>query len=199
MSQLHRYAVLLTLCLNPFAQGRSYGLEPDVECSRFACEYRVIEKLISLQNENARLEERIKKLEQNKHTAVSAYVRLSKTIPLGNSERVMYDIAVTNVGDAYDFQKGQFTAPVSGIYLVHLSACLGNGGQWMNLNIVHDGAVIGKLRSGDSAYVTCTSNSISIHLNVEDNVWIERDDGSSTGLNEDHGWNSFTASLIHAD
>jgi hypothetical protein len=131
--------------------------------------------------------------------AVSAYIRLSDTTPLTGSMRVMYDHEMSNIGGGYNFQTGQFTAPISGIYIIHVTACLRNGPKWMRLNIVEDDKVIGRVFSGDSAYHCCGSETLSIHLDARANVWVERKDGTATALNEDYGLNSFTVTLLRAD
>ncbi|XP_045198324.2 complement C1q-like protein 4 [Mercenaria mercenaria] len=135
----------------------------------------------------------------DRHSAVAVHVRLSGAFPLTGTARVMYDVQITNIGKAFNFQKGHLTAPVSGVYLLHVTACLGPGGQWMDLNIMENDKVIGRVFTGDNAYRACGSEALSVHLDVGDIVWVQRAAGIATVLNQDHGWNSFTAALIKAD
>ncbi|XP_053396001.1 complement C1q-like protein 4, partial [Mercenaria mercenaria] len=161
----------------------------------------ITEKLVNLQNENARLSERIMTLEKDgeRQSSVSAHVRLSKTTPISGTERVMYDLEISNIGGAYDFQNGQFIAPVAGVYMFRVTLCLFANKQWMDLNIVKNDHVIGRVFSVDNQYHTCGSEALSIHFDAGDKIWVQRAAGTSLSLNQDHGWNSFTAILIHAD
>lgn len=169
------------------------------ECARFMCEYQISEQITNIRNENSELVERIAKLEQHQKAVVSAYVRLSETTTVNTSHRVKYDTEVSNVGSAYNFEKGQFTAPVPGIYLIHVSACLFPP-AFMNLDIMKNGVKVGAVRAGDKSYVECTSGAASLHLEAGDDIWVERADPSSgTGLFEGRGWNTFAATLVHAD
>ncbi|XP_045198873.2 complement C1q-like protein 4 [Mercenaria mercenaria] len=197
---MDNFLQLMLVCTSMFLQGYAQALITN--CSRFACEYSLIEKMINLQNENTKLSERLTALQlllEGRQTAVSAHVRLSGNTPLSGSARVMYDVEISNIGEAYKFNSGQFTAPFGGVYLLHVTACLGSGGRWMTLNIMDNDKVIGRVFVGDSAYHTCGSETLSLHLDSGDNVWVERVAGSATWLNEDHGWNSFTATLLYAD
>ncbi|XP_053390137.1 complement C1q tumor necrosis factor-related protein 4-like [Mercenaria mercenaria] len=160
--------------------------------SRFMCEYEIRETLTNLMD-------RISKLEAQQRPAVSAYVRLSETTTLGTSGRVKYNIEITNIGGAYNFEASQFIVPVPGIYIVDVTACVANS-EAMNINIIKDGLKIGVVRSGSPDYVDCSSASLSIHLDAGDNIWAERGEPSySHSLFEGRGWNSFAATLIHAD
>ena len=177
-------------------------LEPTQgDCSRFVYEYRLLEKLITLETEYVKLQKRIEDLEKQREgpIKVSAHVGLSKTTPISGRERVKYDVKILNIGGAYDLKNGLFTAPVPGLYLIHVQVCLGTSGQWIDLNIVKDGSVVGRAFSGDHNYHSCGTETLNIHLQQGDAVWVERTAGTATSLNQDHGWNSFKVILIHED
>lgn len=175
--------------------------KPAGDCSRFMYEYNILEKLIKLESENAKQLERIVELEKQhkKSPVISVHVGLSKTTALSGNQRVKYDVEISNIGGAYDLNNGQFTATVSGLYLIQVQLCLGTGGDWMDLNILKDGAVIGRVFSGDSAYHSCGSELSNIHLKQGEQVWLVREAGKATSLNQDHGWNSFKAVLLQED
>ncbi|XP_045198323.2 complement C1q-like protein 4 [Mercenaria mercenaria] len=183
------------------ANGKNWEPRNEGDCSRFVYEYSILEKLILLETEHVKLRERIENLEKQRKSPskVSVHVRLSKATPLSGTERVKYDMEISNIGGAYDSKNGHFTAPVPGIYLIHVQLCLGSSGQWMDLNIVKDGAVVGRVFSGDHSYHSCGSEALNIHLKKGDNIWIVRETGKSTSLNQDHGWNSFKALLVLED
>ncbi|KAL4233292.1 positive regulation of adiponectin secretion [Mactra antiquata] len=180
---------------------QSKSAEPlgDSDGSRFVYEYKLMERLIQLENENTQLAKRLTALEtaQSKtKSRVSAHLRLSKTTHLANTDRVMYDIEVSNIGGAYSLNEGLFDTPISGIYLIHVNTCLNIGGKWIDLDIIKDGGIIGRVFSGDSAYHSCGSMLLSVYLNTHEKVWINRVAGSATNLNQDHGWNTLTIVLI---
>lgn len=195
------FIILILVWASVSVEGLATEPDPEMKCSRFSYEYRVVEKLINLRIELAKLDDRITDIElaEKKQPVVSTHVRLSGTTSLSGTERVMYDVEVSNIHEAYDFQTGQFTVPVAGVYLIHVNACLNNGGNWMDLNIVRDGSVIERVFVGDSSYHACGSKAMSIRFEVGDKIWVERVAGISANLNEDHGWNSFTATLVHSD
>jgi hypothetical protein len=122
-------------------------------------QYRMIEKLTYLENENSKLMDRISQLEQQMRPVVSVYVRLSKSVNVKLHERVMYDMEITNIGGAFNFKTGQLTAPVSGVYFISVSACLFHA-QYSNLDIIKDGLKIGVVRSGDLEWVDCSSGNV---------------------------------------
>ena len=170
------------------------------DCTRFVYEYRLMQKLVKLEQENEHLKERLVKLEQRgKPISVAVKVRLSSNQDLAKHNRVLYDIVISNVGNAYDLEQGQFVAPVSGIYMISVQACLGQTNQWMDLDIIRDGAIIGRVFSGDHIYHSCGAEGISLHLDKGSKIWTVRVAGAATILNQDHGWNSFSAVLVQQD
>ncbi|XP_060561343.1 complement C1q-like protein 4 [Ruditapes philippinarum] len=163
--------------------------------------HTIWDQLVDLQKENVRLSERLSELEQSstKKLAVSTHVGISGSLPVAGTAKVMYDVEITNIGNAFNFQTGKFIAPVSGVYMFHVTACLGDGGQWMILNIMGNDNVIGRVFTGDNSYHACGSKALSVHLKTSDSVWVQRAAGSSVFLSQDHGWNSFTAVLLDKD
>jgi len=68
--------------------------------------------------------------------------------------------------------------------------------MWMTLAIMKDGAVIGKLLSGDADYSSCSSHSLVTELASKDKMWVVRVEGTTAVLSEALAWNTFTAVLI---
>lgn len=187
----------LFIFLLPFILGFP-NTEPS-EVSQFSYAYKLTERLLKLEQDNENLKDRISQLEANKTARVSVMARLLGNQNLGSNSRVRYDGEMWNIGKAYNFDDGEFVTPVSGIYLVAVTSCLSSGGQWMDLDIIKDGAIVGRVFSGDHSYHSCGSETISIHLEQGNKVWVNRVAGTATVLNQDHGWNTFTAVLIVAD
>jgi len=169
----------------------------ETDDSRFSYEQRLLERLIILEQESASLRQRIETLErQTSPVKVITEARLSKNYDIGANSRVMFDVEVSNVGGGFDFSRGEFTAPVNGTYLVFVQACLGFSNMWLDLNIVKDGAVVGRVFSGDDAYHSCGSETVVMELHSGNKLWVAKVAGPATVLNEDHGRNSFTVVLI---
>jgi len=103
---------------------------------------------------------------------------------------VLYDLEVSNIGGAFDLEHGEFTAPVGGTYYVSLQACVSHA-MWMTLAIMKDGAVIGKLLSGDADY--CSSHSLVTELASGDKMWVVKVEGTTAVLSKALAWNTFTA------
>jgi len=187
--------VLAFIVCQVFSHSRAKTiLEP--EDTRFSYEHRLLEKLIILEQESASLRQRIETLERTASPAkVITEARLSKNHDIGANSRVMFDVEVSNVGGGFDFSRGQFTAPVNGTYLVFVQACLGQA-MWMDLNIVKDGAVVGRVFSGDDAYHSCGSETVVMELHSGNKLWVAKVAGPATVLNEEHGRNSFTVVLL---
>lgn len=192
--------VKLTVMLCVFVTSAS-GNEPESnlqdECTRFAYEYRIMESLINLKNENERLSRKIESLEsiQQKPPIILSHVRLSKSTVLSGNQRVMYDVLVSNIGKAWDLDKSQFTAPIPGLYQIHLTACMGSGGPWADFDIIKDGVVMSRILVGDDSYHSCASDTAFLLLEADDNVWVERSAGHGNP-NEEHGWNTFAVTLL---
>ena len=131
-----------------------------------------------------------------KKPTVMVKVRISKDLTLSVGQRLIYDVVVTNIGNAYKKASGSFRAPVEGNYLFSVTAC-SKTSDWGVLDIIHDGEVIGQVRSGDAdAYNDCNSEVTVARMEAGSTIWVERRTGRSGIQNASH-WNSFTAILIN--
>jgi len=163
---------------------------------RFAYDHSLLEKLVILEQGSAGLKQRIEQLEKTSSVAkVIAEARLSKDIDVGSNPRVMYDVEVSNVGGGFDFDNGEFTAPVNGTYFVFVQMCVPSA-TWMNLDLFKDGAVVGRVFSGDDAYRSCGSSSMVLELTSGNKLWLARDRGNTVLADGGHGKNAFTTVFI---
>ena len=138
--------------------------------------------------------ERIK--QKSDKPTVAVKVRISKDFTLSVGQRLIYDVIVSNIGDAYNKVRGNFRAPVEGNYLISVTAC-SKTSDWGVLEIVHDGDVIGQVRSGDADnYFDCNSEVTVTRMEAGSSVWIQYREGKS-GIQNAHYWNSFTVILVH--
>ena len=87
---------------------------------------------------------------------------------LGELQDIVFDHAVTNIGDGYNQNHGVFVAPVSGVYV--LSATLVAGNNWGHF--VVNGVTLAKLdmHNGNKWQSTQT---VIVDLNVGDDVYIQ--------------------------
>ena len=131
-----------------------------------------------------------------KKPTVMTKVRISKDYTLSVGQRLIYDVIVTNIGDAYKMASGSFRAPVEGNYMISVTAC-SKTSDWGVLEIIHDGEVIGQVRSGDAdGYFDCNSEVTVARMEAGSTIWVQRREGKSGTQNANH-WNSFTAILVN--
>lgn len=157
---------------------------------------RLIVKLEqSVEDLKIQIEELKSKDQQPAKQVVAVKARLSKDVELRNGEKVIYDDVVTNQGNAYDRGTGIFTATVDGTYLFAVKTCSYTG-YWDGLIIVHDGAEIGRALSGDSYYGDCGTEVSTTFMRARSKVWIQRDRGTTGGVQRSSHGCSFTAILV---
>ena len=153
---------------------------------------------------NDELKDEIEKLkavagDTERKPTVAVKARLSRSVTLKTKERVVYDIVVTNEGNAYDPGSGLFHAPVNGTYVIAATACATNS-QYASLNLMHhsqqDGKkVIGNLRCGDDAFKDCNTEITTAGMTAGSSLWVEYAQGNSAL--ENIYWNSFTVMLVN--
>lgn len=190
--------------------------EPNGYCSRFQCEYKIIQQLTKLETaqdeltktindiqaislaKSQKIDELTKQIEELKArtSAVAFKVRLSKDVTINVGQRVLYDHVVANIGNSFIASSGTFRAPSNGTFMFSVTAC-SKGDDWGVLDIICDGITIGQVRSGNNGgYYDCNSEVTVAYLEEGSSVWIERSEGG-TGVQNAFHWNSFTAVLIN--
>ena len=119
----------------------------------------------------------------------------------GTSQPLVFDRVITNVGGAYDSRHGHFRAPVSGNYKFAVSVLQGTSTMWISLDLVKNGAVIGRIKTGDNGYYNMGTNIITAHLNAGEDVWVRHMSDSDTKHVVSGGgyFTMFTGHLIKAD
>ena len=131
-----------------------------------------------------------------KKPTVMAKVRISKDVKLSVGQRLIHDVVVTNIGEAYKKASGSFRAPVEGNYMISVTACSKNS-DWGVLEIIQDGEVIGQVRSGDDSYIDCNSEVTVARMEPGSSIWVQRREGENSGIQNAYYWNSFTAILVN--
>lgn len=222
-----------------FSSGNTHfdtGFQEPPACSRFECEYKILERLIKLELERDGLIKEVRSLTEEVHgqshiinklandvegksntineleyevdrlkavvkPTVAVKARLSSDVRLNINGRLVYNIIVSNEGNAYDPQSGIFRAPANATYIFSITACATNSDQ-IALNLIKDGAtIIGQLRAGDDRCKDCNAEVTTAYLTAGSTIWVVRADHSNDrttkGLQETVYWNSFTATLVN--
>lgn len=120
---------------------------------------------------------------------------------LGTNQTIVFDNVITNVGGAYDSRHGTFRAPVAGVYQFSFSVLQGSATMWLGVELVADGKVIGRVKTGDNGYYNMGSNVINTWLAADTDVWVRHmSDSDNKHVVADSGYYTlFSGHIIHAD
>ena len=119
--------------------------------------------------------------------AFSASLLTTET-SLGNNQAFVFDHVVTNEGNAYSGRTGIFSSPTNGTFFF-LSSVMAVGGQYLEAEIVKNGAQIALMYSRDAEYEQGTNGAV-VNLQQGDEVWVRhRGNEGSSVLGGD--WSSF--------
>ena len=125
--------------------------------------------------------------------AFTACHTLAAILPL--HQTVIYNLVLTNVGNAYTPQDGHFQAPVAGLYSFSLTG-MGSHSTEAYLGIMKNGARLVRIYTttdnADSASIT-----VHLQLNKGDRIWIENAGSAIAQLN-DGEYNCFSGILNNA-
>nr|KAG5713850.1 hypothetical protein BaRGS_024477 [Batillaria attramentaria] len=131
---------------------------------------------------------------------VAFYVRISAdTTTLVARGNLIYDVIVTNIGDGYDSSTGQFTAPVSGMY-VFLVNCMAADSLYQELMIILDGQRVAGCVSHRPATKEWDlgTSFLTVHLNAGQRIWTKNWSPSAKQI-RGGDWQTFSGFLISAD
>ncbi|XP_048856437.1 complement C1q-like protein 4 [Brienomyrus brachyistius] len=116
------------------------------------------------------------------------------------SEVLKFDDVVTNVGNYYEPSTGKFTCPLPGIYYFTYHVLMrGGDGTSMWADLKKNGQVRASAiaQDADQNY-DYASNSVILHLDVGDEVFVQLDGGKVHGGNTNK-YSTFSGFLIYAD
>jgi hypothetical protein len=122
--------------------------------------------------------------------------------PMGPHQTVIFDSVVTDIGDAYHEHGGLFLPPVSGVYVLAVTAMV-PGGHSGGVDIVKNGVELCRAFGGDhvagSAFDTPGTCVVTVHLTPGDDVLVQNhyNDALSSYL-KGGLWSSFTGFLLVA-
>jgi len=89
---------------------------------------------------------------------------------LGTNQAILFDHVTTNVGNAYSGRTGIFSSPTNGTFFF-LSSVMTHGGQYLEAEIVKNGANVALMISQDAQFEQGT-NGVVVNLQEGDEVWV---------------------------
>ena len=92
---------------------------------------------------------------------------LTHPVSLGPLQTIEYDKVITNIGNAYETRDGQFSAPVSGVYLI--SATVYTTGNSVFTEIVKNGKQLAAMYGDHNDH---SGHTIAVLLHKTDRVWV---------------------------
>ncbi|CAM5168739.1 unnamed protein product [Eretmochelys imbricata] len=129
---------------------------------------------------------------------IAFYAGLRK--PHEGYEVLRFDDVVTNVGNYYEPTRGKFTCPLPGIYFFTYHVLMrGGDGTSMWADLMKNGQVRASAiaQDADQNY-DYASNSVILHLDVGDEVFIKLDGGKVHGGNTNK-YSTFSGFIIYPD
>ena len=115
-----------------------------------------------------------------------------------NGLQLKFDKVELNSGNAYRPFHGNFIAPVSGTYFFTYTATT-TPNAWIRIYLKRNGIAVGQLINTALSNYLKTTESVVLHLNKSDDVWLEtndiRGDTIITSATECH----FAGFLLHCD
>ncbi|KAM6294404.1 complement C1q-like protein 4 [Aegotheles albertisi] len=129
---------------------------------------------------------------------IAFYAGLRK--PHEGYEVLRFDDVVTNVGNYYEPSSGKFTCPLPGIYFFTYHVLMrGGDGTSMWADLMKNGQVRASAiaQDADQNY-DYASNSVILHLDVGDEVFVKLDGGKVHGGNTNK-YSTFSGFIIYPD
>ncbi|XP_032533286.1 LOW QUALITY PROTEIN: C1q-related factor-like, partial [Chiroxiphia lanceolata] len=137
-------------------------------------------------------------------TIYSTEARVTFYAGLKNShegyEVLKFDDVVTNLGNSYDAALGKLTCAITGTYFTYHVLMRGSDGTSMWADLCKNGQVLASAIAQDADqnynYVTC--NSVILHLDAEDEVFIKLD-GGKAHIGNNNKYSNFSGFVIYSD
>ncbi|KAL0984432.1 hypothetical protein UPYG_G00141410 [Umbra pygmaea] len=120
--------------------------------------------------------------------------------PQEGYEVLKFDDVVTNLGDNYDALLGKFTCKIPGTYFFIYNVLMrGGDGTSMWADLIKNGLVRASAiaQDQDQSY-DYASNSVILHLDAGDEVFIKLDGGKAHGGNSNK-YSTFSGFILYAD
>lgn len=152
--------------------------------SRFDYEYKVVQKIVALENmysdlktKNSELKAEIEGLKSSGQEPNIAFLAVlkSKLSGLAGKATIVFDTAVTNLGNGYNPSNGEFTAPCSGTYLFSATILADNGGEVWSQFILNEEEVADIYARASDDRHDQGSHTVILHLSKGDRVYVQND------------------------
>jgi hypothetical protein len=95
-----------------------------------------------------------------------------------SGHQLKFESVQLNSGNAYKPFHGKFLAPVSGTYFFTYTAAT-NPKSWIRIYLKRNGVIVGQLLNSALPNYVKTTESVVIHLNQSDDIWLEANDVSA--------------------
>lgn len=125
--------------------------------------------------------------------AFSAALSIAKDIHTGNT--VIFDDVETNIGDAYDKTTGVFESPVSGLYILFVTAS-SRGKAMFRLNMYRDSTIIYHTLYSSGLNHNTVSKNIILYLTKGTTIRIKSENTSHLWTDNNQSWTTFSGHLI---
>jgi hypothetical protein len=131
---------------------------------------------------------------------VAFKARLNVNTAVVGGQTIVFPIIIFKEGDPYNPNTGQFTAPISGVYMFSLAFCVFPKKQLVVSIMVEGKRYTTSLFEGDDSYGCSSADTVAI-VTAGQKVFVEVISGGSTGtiINQDNSfrWNTFSGALIN--
>ena len=94
-----------------------------------------------------------------------------------NSETLIFNSVILNVGNGYNPSTGVFTSPVAGTYIFYVTAVEYNK-QYLMVDIVLNSVSKVKLVGDNEAVYQTGTNMVVLNLQKGDSVWVRHSQGN---------------------
>ncbi|XP_060593399.1 complement C1q-like protein 3 [Ruditapes philippinarum] len=120
--------------------------------------------------------------------AFTAVISPSDVKNLQPGQTLIFDRTITNMGNAYDISTGIFTAPIRGVYVLHMDIMIEPGNNEY-LQFVKDGAHIlfNYIHANGGRDDVSSSRTVVTELEHGSQVWIRTAQSASHGTGTIHG------------
>lgn len=145
-------------------------------CSRFGCEYKILQRLSELEtliSQQKKIIEALQASQVPRHeVAFSAYLTHDVT-GFGNYLAITFDHVITNIGGAYNGKSGIFACYQPGVYVFYW-VITNKDRTWMDSELVVNGIEQCQAfsDSGNHDDYAVASNVVVVDLKKGDQVWI---------------------------
>ncbi|XP_060592690.1 complement C1q tumor necrosis factor-related protein 3-like [Ruditapes philippinarum] len=155
--------------------------------------------MVEVSNVTSAVKAKLIELQDTVTPTVAFKARLNSSTAGVIGQAIVFPVLIFKEGDAYNPNTGQFTAPISGVYMFSLAFCVYPEKNLIISIMVERTRYSTSLFRGDAGYGCSSADTVAI-VTAGQKVWVEVV-GGHTGTNIYHGdsyrWNTFSGALIN--